>query len=118
MLSRGLPHLVAEIDGTVAGFAYASPYRSRPAYRFTVEDSVYVHPDHAGQGIGRLLLTAVIDRCAKAGCKQMIAVIGGPDNTASIALHEKLGFRHVGSLRSVGYKFNRWLDTLLMQRGL
>jgi L-amino acid N-acyltransferase YncA len=118
VLSRQLPHVVAELDGVVAGFAYASPYRARPAYRFTVEDSVYIHPDHSRKGLGRLLLSEVIADCTRSGSRQMIAVIGGSDNAGSIGLHLRLGFRHVGVLREVGFKFGVWLDTVLMQRDL
>lgn len=118
VLARGLPYLVAEMEGCVAGYAYASPYRPRPAYRFTVENSVYVNPAHARKGLGRMLLEELIAGCEAAGCRQMVAVIGGTDNAASIALHEALGFRHVGVLRRVGFKFGRWVDTVLMQRPL
>ena len=115
---RGLPCLVAELEGCVAGYAYAAPYRPRPAYRFTVENSVYVHPDYQRKGLGRLLLTELIAVCEAAGCRQMVAVIGDSGNAASIGLHEALGFRRVGVLRSVGFKFGRWVDTVLMQRPL
>jgi len=115
---RGLPCLVAEVEGRVAGYAYAAPYRPRPAYRFTVENSVYVHPAHQRKGLGRLLLTELIAACEAAGCRQMVAVIGDGRNAASIGLHEALGFRRVGVLRSVGFKFGRWVDTVLMQRPL
>jgi len=118
IVSRGLPYLVAEIDGKVVGYAYASPYRSRPAYRFSVEDSIYVHPEHSRKGLGRLLLSALIPACEESGCRQMVAVIGDTGNAASIGLHEALGFRHVGVLRAVGFKFGRWVDTVLMQRPL
>jgi phosphinothricin acetyltransferase len=118
VLAYGLPYVVAEADGVLAGYAYATVYRPRPAYRFTVEDSVYVHPAYAGQGLGRLLLGQVIAACAAAGRRQMIAVIGDSDNVASIGLHRALGFQYVGVLRDVGFKFDRWVDTVLMQRGL
>ena len=114
----GLPYLVAEFDGTVIGFAYCSNYRPRPAYRHTVEDSVYVAPEMAGRGAGRSLLAALIERCTQAGFKQMVAVIGDSENDASIKLHERLGFRRVGVLQDVGFKHNRWVDTVLMQRAL
>jgi phosphinothricin acetyltransferase len=117
-LGRGLPHLVAEVDRLIAGFSYATPYRSRSAYRFTVEDSVYVDHSLSRRGIGRNLLSALIARCEKGELHQMVAVIGDGDNAASIALHEHLGFRPAGTLRAVGYKFGRWVDTVLMQRAL
>jgi L-amino acid N-acyltransferase YncA len=118
VLARGLPYLVAEDAGAVAGYAYAGPYRARPAYRFSVEDSVYIEASRAGQGIGSLLLARLIEEAEEAGARQMIAVIGDSANIASVRLHEKFGFRYVGVLRSVGYKFERWLDTVLMQRPL
>jgi len=115
---RGLPHLVAEVDGTVAGFAYAGPYRSRPAYGYSVENSIYVAADMTGHGIGRALLQRLIDLCAEAGARQMVAVIGDSANTASIGLHEAMGFARTGLLPSVGFKFGRWVDSVLMQRSL
>jgi phosphinothricin acetyltransferase len=119
VLGKGLPYLVAaDPAGTVLGYAYAGPYRTRSAYRFTVEDSVYVRPDLARRGIGRLLLAALVERCAAAGYRQMIAVIGDSDNAASIGLHAALGFRRAGTLRSIGFKFGRWVDGVLMQRAL
>ena len=118
VLERGLPYLVAEIGGSVAGFAYAGTYRPRPAYRFTVENSVYLRPGQEGRGLGRALMSDVLRRCEQGPWRQMIAVIGDSSNQASIRLHEKLGFRHVGVLRSVGFKFGRWLDTVVMQRPL
>jgi phosphinothricin acetyltransferase len=118
VVALGLPYLVAEADGCVAGFAYAAPYRARPAYRYTVEDSVYVDHRCAGRGLGSALLGELIARCAAAGCRQMVAVIGDSDNLASIRLHEKHGFARVGLLPSVGYKFGRWVDSVLMQRAL
>jgi L-amino acid N-acyltransferase YncA len=117
--ARGLPGLVAEIeDGFVAAYAYASPYRTREAYRFTVEDSIYLNPAYLGQGIGTALLTRLIESCERAGARQMVAVIGGRENIASVRLHAKFGFRHVGVLEGVGFKFGRWVDTILMQRAL
>ena len=116
ILALGLPHLVAERGGTIFGYAYASTYRPRPGYRFTVEDSVYIDPQHVGHGCGQALLAAVIELCEQGPWRQMIAVIGGSDNTASIRLHERFGFRHIGTLSSVGFKLNRWVDTVLMQR--
>jgi phosphinothricin acetyltransferase len=118
VLSRGLPWLVAEVDDRVDGYAYAAPYRLRTAYRFTLEDSIYIHPNRIGQGIGKLLLPQLIERSEQFGAKQMIAVIADTDNPASIRLHEKFGFRHAGTLQSVGFKFERWLDTVFMQRPL
>lgn len=118
VLADRLPHLVARDGDTVVGFAYATIYRGRFAYRFTAEDSVYVHADHAGRGIGRALLTVLIDDCERLGVRQMVAVIGDSANAASIGLHATLGFEHAGTLRSVGFKFGRWLDTVRMQRTL
>jgi len=118
VLGRGLPYLVAEIDGTVAGYSYATPYRSRSAYRYTLEDSVYVDETMNRRGIGRALLSALIARCDNGHWRQMIAVIGDSNNLASIALHESLGFRLVGTFRAVGFKLGGWVDTVLMQREL
>ena len=118
VLARGLPYLVAEIDGTVAGYSYATPYRTRSAYRFSIENSVYVdHVRHRG-GIGRALLNELIARCEQGDWRQMIAVIGDSAHVASIGLHASLGFRTVGTLEAVGFKFGRWLDSVLMQRRL
>ena len=113
-----LPYLVAERGGAVAGYAYAGAYRPRPAYRFTVEDSVYVASGHHRCGIGHALLTALLARCEAGPWRQMIAVIGDGANTASIALHQRFGFRHAGTLQNVGFKHGRWLDSVLMQRAL
>jgi phosphinothricin acetyltransferase len=118
ILARNLPYLVVESKHDVAGYAYATPYRPRAAYRFSVEDSVYLHPDYVRQGLGRRLLTAVVARCEDLGYRQMVAVIGGRDNLASISLHQACGFTQAGILRSVGFKFGRWEDTVLMQRSL
>jgi L-amino acid N-acyltransferase YncA len=118
VLRRGLPYLVAKIDGSVAGYAYASPYRARSAYRFSLEDSVYVADGIAGKGVGGALLSVLIARCEKGPWRQMIAIIGDSENTASIALHESRGFRMVGTLRGVGFKRGRWVDSVLMQREL
>ncbi|HUB34831.1 MAG TPA: GNAT family N-acetyltransferase [Bryobacteraceae bacterium] len=118
VVQRGLPYRVAEIDGLVVGFAYAGAYRPRPAYRFTVEDSVYIDSGHLARGIGRLLLGELICAAAAAGSRQMIAIIGDSGNAASIRLHESAGFAHVGVLRNVGLKFGRWLDTVIMQKDL
>lgn len=116
--ARGLPYLVAELDGRVIGYAIAKPYRPRPAYAWALEDSVYVAAERHGHGIGSTLLSSLLDRSSAAGFRQMVAVIGDSANTPSIRLHEKLGFRHVGVLTSVGFKHGRWLDTVLMQRAL
>ncbi len=115
----GFPYLVAtDADGRVIGYGYAGPYRARPAYRFTVEDSIYLAPEHCGKGIGRLLLERLLAESAEAGFRQMVAVIGDSVNIASIRVHRAAGFAHVGTFRNVGYKFNRWLDTVMMQREL
>ncbi len=114
----GFPYLVAIVHGEVIGYAYAAPYRPRPAYRHTVEDSVYVHNGALGRGVGRALLAALIDATEHAGARQMVAVIGDAENEPSIRLHAALGFDHVGILSSVGNKFGRWLDVVLMQRSL
>ncbi|MGC2660884.1 MAG: N-acetyltransferase family protein [Bryobacteraceae bacterium] len=113
-----LPYLVAEVNGMLAGYAYASSYRPRPAYRYTVEDSIYIDPNFRRRGIGRELLGRLIEAAAAVGCRQMIAIIGDSANEPSIALHEAFGFKLVGILQSVGYKFDRWVDTVIMQRTL
>ncbi len=118
VLGRGMPYIVAEMEGRVIGYAYAGPYRLRTAYRYTVEDSIYLDPDCMGRGAGRALLSVVIDRCAEAGCRQMVAVIGGNGNAASIGLHRSLGFEPAGLLKAVGFKFGHWVDSVLMQRPL
>lgn len=118
LVAGGYPYLVAARAGVVVGYAYAGAYRTRPAYRGTVENSVYVRPDQAGRGLGRRLLARLIDEAEAAGFRQMVAVIGDSRNAASIALHAALGFRHVGVLTSVGWKHGTWLDTVLMQRAL
>jgi L-amino acid N-acyltransferase YncA len=112
----GFPYLVAEGSGSLLGYAYAGPFRPRPAYRFVVENSVYVAPDAKGRGIGRLLLERLIAESTRLGFRQMIAVIGdGHPASASVKLHERLGFRHSGRLEGSGYKHGRWLDTTFMQ---
>ena len=116
--AAGLPYLVAELDGRVAGYAYAGIYRPRPAYRFVVEDSVYIAPWARRRGLGRLLLEAVIAGASASGRRQMIAIIGDSAHVASIALHRQAGFRMVGTLEDVGWKFGRWLETVIMQRAL
>ncbi len=118
VLAKGLPWLVAEARGRVLGYAYANHFRPRPAYRFTVEDSVYLHPEAQGRGVGRTLLAELVSRCQAAGARQMLAVIGDSNNHASIGAHRALGFEHCGLLQAVGWKFGRWLDVVLMQRAL
>jgi L-amino acid N-acyltransferase YncA len=117
-LDLGLPYLVAEAGDQILGYCYATPYRARPAYRFTIEDSVYVAEGFAGRGLGAALLGALIARCEAGPWRQMMAVIGDSGNLGSIALHRRLGFEMIGALRSVGFKFGRWVDTPLMQRAL
>lgn len=114
----GLPYLAAELDGALAGFAYAAPFRARAAYRYTVEDSVYVAPDRIGRGIGKALLEAVISRCEGLGLRQMVAVIGDSDNAASIGIHRACGFQQAGTLTGVGFKAGRWVDVVMMRRPL
>lgn len=115
---RRLPYLVAEIDGTAHGFAYAGPFRTRAAYRYTVEDSVYIAPGHQGQGIGKALLTAVIAACELLGLRQMVALIGDAANAGSVGVHRTCGFTHAGMLSGVGFKAGRWVDVVIMQRPL
>lgn len=115
---RGLPYLVAELAGEVAGYGYCTLYRTRSAYRYALEDSVYVREDMLGRGVGRAVLAELIRRCEALGYRQMIAVIGDSANEGSIGLHESLGFLRVGTLRSAGYKLGRWVDSVLMQRPL
>jgi L-amino acid N-acyltransferase YncA len=118
VLRQGLPFLVAAQDGAVMGYSYAAAFRARSAYRYTIEDSVYLADGLTGRGVGRALLTALIARCEPGPWRQMIAVIGDSGNEASIRLHSRLGFAHVGTLRSVGFKLGRWVDSVLMQRDL
>jgi len=113
--AEGYPYFVAEMDGRVVGYAYASAYRTRPAYRYTVEDSVYIAPEAQGKGAGRLLLEALIDASAAQGDLRMVSVIGDSRNYASITLHRSLGFTFCGTIHSVGYKFGRWLDSVIME---
>ena len=118
VLELGLPHLVAERDGRIMGYAYAGNWRPRPAYKFSVEDSIYIDKDAAGQGVGKALLPVLIEQCATLGKKQMVAVIGDSASLPSIHLHAACGFRRVGTLENIGFKFGRWLDSVLMQRPL
>lgn len=118
VLSKGLPWLVAEVGGKVLGYAYANHFRPRLAYRFCVEDSIYLHRDARGRGLGTLLLAELMARCEAAGARQMLAVIGDSANAGSIGVHRRLGFQHVGTMKSVGWKFDRWLDVVIMQRAL
>jgi L-amino acid N-acyltransferase YncA len=118
VLKRGLPYLVAERDGRIVGYAYAGPYRTRSAYRHTVEDSVYVDHQALRQGVGRALIAVLIERCAALGYRQMVAVIGDSGNDSSIGAHAALGFREVGRLPAVGFKLGRWVDSVIMQRPL
>jgi L-amino acid N-acyltransferase YncA len=114
----GLPWLAAEAEGRIVGYGYASPYRPRAGYRFTVEDSVYVAPDRAGQGVGRALLSGVVERCAGLDLRLMYAFIGDSENAASIGLHRSLGFEVSGVMRPAGFKFGRWIDVVVMQKHL
>ncbi len=118
ILDKGLPYIAVDIDGKLAGYAYAGPFRPRSAYRFSVEDSIYVAPGLAGRGLGRALLTALIERTTAWGARQMIAVIGDSANAGSIGLHASLGFRMVGTFRSIGFKHARWVDSVMMQLAL
>ena len=116
--SGGYSYLVAEMGGSLAGYAYVNAYRPRLAYRYTVENSIYIDPARHGQGIGKRLLQALIDDCARRGFRQMVAVIGDSDNVGSRKLHAALGFTLIGVAPALGYKFDRWLDQVLMQRAL
>jgi len=118
VLGKGLPWLVAEAGGQVLGYAYANHFRPRRAYRFCLEDSIYLHADARGRGVGKLLLAELLARCEAAGARQMLAVIGDSDNAGSIGVHRALGFEHSGVLKAAGWKFGRWLDVVLMQRAL
>ncbi|MGE0423031.1 MAG: N-acetyltransferase family protein [Reyranellaceae bacterium] len=117
-LAAGYPYIVAEAEGRVLGYAYVSAYRPRPAYRYSVENSIYIDQEARRGGIGSALLPALIERCTALRYRQMIAVIGDSANTASVGLHAKFGFREIGTIRSVGFKFGRWVDSVLMQRAL
>ena len=118
VLDKGFPYFVAEIDGQVVGYCYASGFRPRPGYRFTVENSIYVTDGFQRRGIARQLMSTLIDACTTMGFRQMLAVIGDSANTPSIELHRSLGFVQVGLLPSIGFKFGRWLDSVWMQRSL
>jgi phosphinothricin acetyltransferase len=118
VVGKGLPWLVAEQGGSVLGYAYANHFRPRPAYRYCLEDSIYLAPQATGRGLGRLLLAELVARCEAVGARQMLAVIGDSANLASIAVHRALGFEPAGTLRSAGWKFDRWIDVVLMQRRL
>jgi phosphinothricin acetyltransferase len=116
--AHGLPYLAADVEGRLAGYGYCTLYRTRSAYRYSLEDSIYVHKDFHGRGIGRAILSALITRCEALGYRQIIAVIGDSANAPSIGVHASLGFMRVGTLRSSGFKFGRWVDSVLMQRPL
>lgn len=118
VLSIGLPYIVATLNDRVVGYSYATAFRPRPAYRYTIEDSVYLAQDCRGRGVGRLLLSELITRCERGRWRQMVAVIGDSANADSIVLHERLGFRMIGTLGAVGFKLGRWVDTVTMQRAL
>jgi L-amino acid N-acyltransferase YncA len=118
VMDLGLPYMIAEIDGEVVGFAYAGPFRTRAAYRYTVEDSVYIAPGRQGQGVGKALLTAVIAACEPLGLRQMVAMIGDTENAGSVGVHRACGFVHTGTLTAVGYKAGRWVDVVIMRRPL
>ena len=118
VLGKGLPYLVAEVEGQVVGFAYCNWFKPRPAYRFSAEDSIYVAPGTHRQGLGHALLTELCQQAERAGVRKMLAVIGDSANAGSIGLHSALGFTHAGVLKSCGWKFNRWLDVVLMEKVL
>jgi len=118
VLAKGLPWLVVERAGTVRGYAYANHFRPRRAYRFCVEDSLYLAADAQGQGLGRLLLVELMARCEAAGARQMLAVIGDAANLGSVGVHRTLGFEHIGVMKAAGRKFDRWLDVVVMQKAL
>jgi L-amino acid N-acyltransferase YncA len=118
IVARDLPYLVAVLDGSVVGYGYAGTYRPRVAYQYTVEDSVYVTQGLVGRGIGKALLNPLIQHCERGPWRQMVAIIGDSANIASVVLHERAGFRLIGTLNAVGFKLGRWVDTVLMQRAL
>jgi L-amino acid N-acyltransferase YncA len=116
--ASGIPYLAGEIEGEVVGYCYASPFRPRPAYRFTLETSIYIAPQQVGIGIGRQLLQHLVAACDEAGYRELIAAIGDSSNERSIRVHRSAGYQHVGTYRNVGFKFDRWVDVVLMQRSL
>lgn len=118
VLAKGLPWLVAERGSSVLGYAYANHFKPRRAYRFCLEDSIYIAPSAQGQGLGRLLLAELMARCEAAGTRQLIAIIGDSANLGSIGVHRTLGFEHVGTMKAAGWKFERWLDVVVMQKSL
>ena len=118
VLSKGLPWLVVQREGVVLGYAYANHFRPRKAYRFCLEDSVYLAPEAKGQGLGRLLLAELLARCEAAGARQMLAVIGDSANLGSIGVHRTLGFEHIGVMKAAGWKFDEWRDVVIMQKAL
>jgi phosphinothricin acetyltransferase len=118
VLARGLPYLVAEQGGKVLGFAYCQWFKPRPAYRYSAEDSIYLHPDAAGQGLGKKLLAELVHQAEVAGVRKLIAVIGDSGNAGSIGVHRTLGFQKVGVIQSCGWKFGRWLDIVLMEKSI
>jgi L-amino acid N-acyltransferase YncA len=118
ILAQGFPYFTAELDGRAVGYSYASPYRARIGYRFVVEDSVYVAQDVAGRGVGKRLMQTLIDECIRLGFRQMVAVIGDSANIRSVKLHESCGFLKVGHFKDIGWKNDRWLDSVQMQRAL
>ena len=118
VLGKGLPWLVIEGDGQVMGYAYGNWFKPRPAYRYSVEDSIYMAPESAGKGLGKLLLTELLAQCERAGVRKVMAVIGDSANAGSIGVHKALGFEQVGVVQSCGWKFGRWLDIVLMQKSI
>ena len=118
VLGKGLPWLVIEVDGQVMGYAYGNWFKPRPAYRYSVEDSIYMAPESAGKGLGKLLLTELLAQCERAGVRKVMAVIGDSANAGSIGVHKALGFEQVGVVQSCGWKFRRWLDIVLMQKSI
>jgi phosphinothricin acetyltransferase len=118
VLGKGLPYLVAELEGRLVGFAYCQWFKPRPAYRFSAEDSIYLDPDAAGQRLGNKLLTELAKQAEAAGIRKLIAVIGDSNNVRSIGVHRAVGFRHVGTIESCGWKFDRWLDIVMMEKSL